>query len=248
MKSYSRFFALLIATSVVTLAAESMAQENTPAACADRVDNDGDGHVDCGDQDCMYMTFCASGGPPALMTGARAGAGRGLFISGTIVSSIGLLAGSAALGLATQSTRDDAFLFSSIGVGLLGFTMSIVGGGLHVGGQARAWRVSRASGRSAVTGLGITSVVFYGLMVLGGTAVAAMGPTVGPATGVGSAPFWGPALGLELISFSVLLPAGIVAMRRAATASRGSSRVAILPYVSRSQTTGNTVIGLTAVF
>jgi hypothetical protein len=74
-----------------------------------------------------------------------------------------------------------------------------------------------------------------------------MGPTIGPATGVGSAPFWGAALGLELIAFGVLLPAGIIATRRAATATR-SSNLALMPYFSRSQETGATVMGVTAVF
>lgn len=37
--------------------------ENTPSACRDRVDNDGNGHVDCADQGCSPMTFCTQPAP-----------------------------------------------------------------------------------------------------------------------------------------------------------------------------------------
>jgi hypothetical protein len=57
MKFASNAVALLLSTSLVLFAAEAMAQENTPAACADRVDNDADGYVDCADQDCTPMNF-----------------------------------------------------------------------------------------------------------------------------------------------------------------------------------------------
>ena len=33
--------------------------ENTASACRDEVDNDGDGHTDCADQDCGELMFCA---------------------------------------------------------------------------------------------------------------------------------------------------------------------------------------------
>ncbi|MGZ3442472.1 MAG: hypothetical protein ACXVDD_23285, partial [Polyangia bacterium] len=33
--------------------------ENMRAACTDGRDNDGDGHIDCADQDCQDFTFCA---------------------------------------------------------------------------------------------------------------------------------------------------------------------------------------------
>jgi hypothetical protein len=39
--------------------------ENTRAACTDGVDNDGDGHLDCADQDCQDFTFCAQAQPTA---------------------------------------------------------------------------------------------------------------------------------------------------------------------------------------
>src|SRR5258706_2836169 len=36
--------------------------ENTPEACSDRMDNDGDGYVDCMDQDCQRLPICQA--PP----------------------------------------------------------------------------------------------------------------------------------------------------------------------------------------
>ncbi len=39
--------------------------ENTPSACRDGADNDGDGHLDCFDPDCADFVFCAPTAPPA---------------------------------------------------------------------------------------------------------------------------------------------------------------------------------------
>ncbi len=38
--------------------------ESTPEACSDRVDNDGDGYVDCYDPDCRGFAFCQPQAPP----------------------------------------------------------------------------------------------------------------------------------------------------------------------------------------
>jgi hypothetical protein len=62
---------LLVAGAAVALLvagagrAEAQAYpENTPEACSDRVDNDGDGYVDCLDPDCGGFQFCAQEGQP----------------------------------------------------------------------------------------------------------------------------------------------------------------------------------------
>jgi len=39
------------------------ATENTPALCGDLIDNDGDGHLDCEDQDCSLFTVCVKPAP-----------------------------------------------------------------------------------------------------------------------------------------------------------------------------------------
>jgi hypothetical protein len=38
--------------------------ENSPEACSDRVDNDGNGYVDCNDPGCRNFAFCQQGAPP----------------------------------------------------------------------------------------------------------------------------------------------------------------------------------------
>ncbi len=47
--------------------------ENTPAACADRIDNDGDGAIDCADPECLIYAFCSGvdTGPPDTSTDCR---------------------------------------------------------------------------------------------------------------------------------------------------------------------------------
>lgn len=56
--------AVLCASLLAALPSLSYAQttqyypENTPQACSDRVDNDGDGYIDCYDPDCRYFNFC----------------------------------------------------------------------------------------------------------------------------------------------------------------------------------------------
>ena len=91
-------------------------------------------------------------------------------------------------------------------------------------------------------GLAVSSGVLYGLLVVGGAALAAMGPTVGPATGVGSAPFFGPMLVLEVAAYCVLLPAGIVSSRRARSAVEATAAVELVPYG------GTTALGDGGVF
>jgi hypothetical protein len=38
--------------------------ENSPEACSDRVDNDGNGYVDCNDPGCRNFAFCQQAAPP----------------------------------------------------------------------------------------------------------------------------------------------------------------------------------------
>jgi hypothetical protein len=220
--------------------------ENTAPACQDAQDNDGDGFVDCADQDCSLFTFCASSKKAPEVREVRDG--RGLFVAGTVVSSIGLVSGAVSLGLATQSTRDDAFLFSSIGTGVFGWVLSTVGGGLQLGGQVRSWRATKTLGGNTSPALMITSAVFYGLMAIGGAATSAMGPVLGPAMGAGSAPLMGPLLGLEVAAYAILLTGGVVASRRVEEARRSSAAMTIMPFVAHSRTGNGAIAGVTARF
>jgi hypothetical protein len=71
-------------------------RENTRAACTDHLDNDGDGHVDCDDQDCQDFTFCAQ----SLTAPARAesiavlrGRGTTRVVVGAVLLSLGVVLG-----------------------------------------------------------------------------------------------------------------------------------------------------------
>jgi len=59
--------AILLAVLAFPLAARAqLSTENTKQACTDGVDNDGDGRVDCADQDCWDLLICAPAhGAPA---------------------------------------------------------------------------------------------------------------------------------------------------------------------------------------
>lgn len=225
-------------------------EENTAARCQDGVDNDQDGHVDCDDQDCGVFTFCAPAEKKApAVVYVDKDPGRGLVIAGAVLSGIGLASGAVSLGLATQSTSDDAFLFSSIGTGGLGWILSVTGEGLLLGGQVRGWRAVRRAGGERSVGLAVSSGVLYGLLVVGGATLVALGPTVGPATGVGSAPFFGPMLVLELAAYCVMLPAGIVASRRARAAFSGEAvGLEVTPFAGATAGKDGMVVGLAGRF
>jgi hypothetical protein len=68
--------------------------ENTRAACSDGRDNDGDGHIDCADQDCQELAVCA----PALASGVDDTArlrSRGTMrvVIGAVLLSLGIVVG-----------------------------------------------------------------------------------------------------------------------------------------------------------
>jgi hypothetical protein len=258
MRSISVFAVSCLSAAALLFAEGALAQEeasreteeeNTAPKCVDGEDNDLDGKVDCADDECRLFTFCVqTSAVTAAPAPVEASTGRGLVIAGAVVGGIGLASGAVSLGLATQSTSDDAFLFSSIGVGATGLVMSTVGGGLLLGGQAMGWRAVKLSGGSSKLGLVVSSAVVYGLMVIGGGALSAMGPTVGPATGVGSAPFFGPMLVLEVAAYCVLLPAGVIASRQAKAASRGTAGLDLAPFAGMTAERDGMVFGMAGRF
>jgi len=60
-----RFLWLGLALSVVPLSARAQGVENTPSLCQNGEDDDGDGLVDCADDGCAQLIFCATGSPTA---------------------------------------------------------------------------------------------------------------------------------------------------------------------------------------
>jgi hypothetical protein len=73
--------------------------ENTRAACTDGRDNDGDGHVDCDDQDCQEFVFCAASravrGAGSDETARLRGRGTTRVVIGAVLLSLGVIAGGA---------------------------------------------------------------------------------------------------------------------------------------------------------
>src|SRR4051794_21766196 len=75
-------------------------RENTRALCTDGRDNDGDGHVDCADQDCQELAVCV----PMLSTGIDDTArlrSRGTMrvVVGAVLLSLGVVVGGASAAL-----------------------------------------------------------------------------------------------------------------------------------------------------
>jgi len=147
--------------------------ENTAAACQDRVDNDGDGYVDCQDQDCGMIVTCARGpvGPPGPGLGfplarRRSPYGRGLAVGGIVLSSLGvsLMAVAVGLGFGWPEGADDDGLFGAcIGTGSFGFLFSEIGTGLILGALLRTIRYSRANRIPAGSGSYIAGWILWGL-------------------------------------------------------------------------------------
>src|SRR5262249_30989368 len=103
--------------------------ENTRSACTDGRDNDGDGHVDCADQDCQDFNFCAPvaarGGPPDDLARLR-GRGTTRVIVGAVLLSLGVLFG---------ATSAAVWVVTDYGL-IAGLPMDVLGLGLIAGGTA----------------------------------------------------------------------------------------------------------------
>ena len=101
--------------------------ESTRAACSDGRDNDGDGHVDCADQDCQDLAVCAPTLPGAIDEVARLRSrGTMRVVVGAVLLSLGLVVGgsSAALWIAgnggstfSYNTDQQAAVFDSLAQG-----------------------------------------------------------------------------------------------------------------------------------
>lgn len=151
--------------------------ENTAAACRDGVDNDGDGHVDCQDQDCGEFVGCnAEAGvyPPRLPYDPRryppgtVNEGRPLAVSGVVTSSIGLSLMAAAIGMGFGlADHPDSFLVATVlPVGATGWAMAEIGNGLLLGAILRIIRSCRANDLRPPTGVYVAGWVLWGSSIL----------------------------------------------------------------------------------
>jgi hypothetical protein len=116
---------------------QSIAPENTKAACSDGLDNDHDGHVDCDDQDCQDLVMCApkasaNGATFTLSVAERRGKGTTKLVAGAVMLPLGfLIAGASAGPYYFISSTGGAEQHGYVAGGVL---LDLVGVGLMAGG------------------------------------------------------------------------------------------------------------------
>jgi hypothetical protein len=99
MRGPSLLILAALLTATPALAQDPLPAENTRAACTDGRDNDGDGHIDCADQDCQDFTFCAASramttsGPAVDDVSRMRGRGTTRLVLGAVLLSLGVVVG-----------------------------------------------------------------------------------------------------------------------------------------------------------
>ncbi|MGZ3427649.1 MAG: hypothetical protein ACXVCV_13420 [Polyangia bacterium] len=123
--------------------------ENTRAACTDGRDNDGDGHIDCADQDCQDFTFCAQtngAGAPATDELARMrGRGTTFVVVGAVLLSLGVVIGGTSSLLwinGSDAYRDGAISMDVFSAAMLGSGTALLAIGAGKLAEARRPRVA----------------------------------------------------------------------------------------------------------
>lgn len=131
------FAFLLVSVRAANADPAHIEPENTKAACSDKIDNDGDGHVDCDDQDCQDLVMCAPMKNGASLTdpvAERRGAGTTKVIAGAVMLPLGiLLAGASAAPYHFVSAANGSTEKAYIAAGAL---LDVVGAGLIAAGGA----------------------------------------------------------------------------------------------------------------
>lgn len=146
-------------------AGNSYAQtENTAQTCQDGSDNDGDGHVDCGDQDCSAFVFCQGAGTG--YTGMGWGLGAGIF-------GFAITAPIVALGLASEIEQYPGCPeLPSLPLGASALILHIASAPIvFAGGQS----TRRAAGVRGILALRIIGWIAYGLTVVDGIVLVTLG-------------------------------------------------------------------------
>lgn len=137
--------AVLFLAAVATTPALAQEPENTRAACSDRRDNDGDGHVDCDDQDCQDLVLCASAVPRASGRATDDTAhlrGRGVtqVVVGAVLLSFGVVVGGASAALWVEGGAEsgpNGFQFGGIAMDVLGVGLIATGTALLALGSGK---------------------------------------------------------------------------------------------------------------
>lgn len=229
--------------------------ENTAAACQDRVDNDGDGYIDCQDQDCGMIVTCSGRGPfiggifPPRRPRRVGGTGRGLAVGGSIVGGIGVLFMTTAIGVgfipAVVEGSDDGPFVASMVLGFTGLAAAQVGNGLTLGGLLRLNRTLRSQGQRGSFGAYVAGWVMWGLtMASPAISIGLMEGVTDDFPGLAFiAPF---VFGLPTYILATVGWARANARYRPSTDQRQASTFSISPFVTR--TSGGTFAGLVGSF
>lgn len=166
----------------------SNTQENTARTCRDHLDNDGNGWVDCADQDCQLFAFCGDlvapigdprvswgGDPEALWYLTRRlspppppignGWARGAGITGFVLTGLSLLA------TVVSPTWGSRTLSAGHTIGFSQLTLTGAGVPIVAAGSGSA---RREGGVRASRGSRVASWVFYGLALLMNTGALVM--------------------------------------------------------------------------
>jgi hypothetical protein len=117
---------------VLLLASPALAEtENTRQLCSDHADNDGDGRVDCADQDCWDLTICANLVPgsstPATVAQRKSGYTR--LVLGAVLLPLGVIVAAASAGpfVVGAGTSREADRYALYGVGGAMDALGLVG-------------------------------------------------------------------------------------------------------------------------
>lgn len=236
------------------------AVENTAGTCQDGADNDMDGYIDCADQDCLAFVFCAQAKPAPAPAPApilakpvsqpvKVSHGRGLFIAGTVLSSLGMVAMIAGTALAWNwhDDFDDEYVGRTVGPFCGGFGLNIIGGGMILGAVARPFKSLRNLGESPSAGFRVGGGILYGFNIAIFAVMAALGPTVGPSP----APYFTVAMTTTLLTFIINAVgwsrySGRLKKAQQTQATESNSGIRIMPYVS--PTRSGAVAGIAAIF
>ena len=89
--------------------------ENTRAACSDGRDNDGDGHVDCADQDCQDLAVCALALRGGVVDDVARLRSRGTMrvVIGAVLLSLGIVVGGTSAALWIAGNNGSSFSYNT---------------------------------------------------------------------------------------------------------------------------------------
>ncbi|MFH1438870.1 MAG: hypothetical protein ABIJ56_24395, partial [Pseudomonadota bacterium] len=214
------------------------------------------------DFDCKGARVCIGGQcvEKTRLAPLKVSTGSGLFVPGVILSSLSILFYAVAVGVGVdkgfecdkldemEDNNAENYLTRSIATGGIGVLFSLVGGGLLVGGQARAVNSVKRHGLKTSTGLlaaGAVTYVLYGI-----TTFATIG--VGCTTGIEGSicPGWFsiPVLGVQVINFIINVAGWAIAAKNARRAyyDHQKSQSLLLPFVTPVR--GGAVAGMATAF